>query len=379
MTANALIPPGPDAASRPEAAVDSTRSLFAPLAVGVLTLLLTLYLAFQSSELHSADMALREYQDLVNEHPQEKLYQAWKLFRYERVLNLPAPPLAQLDNYQKLAESTRELGDKRGAILKLLLDASVLHVVPPGADEAWSRSRMAWMDSAHATPAPPGSPPPGGSKARTESAADENGPHAYDPATGPIPAPSASDDSCVESGVSARTGKDEVVAVPGRTELDAYMKGIDCFLKTLKISTYDYNYPMWSAIYQTRNKVGLLTTWLLPGLYGLLGACVFLMRRMLQCDGSTRRVDVRALGVLAILLRLALGGLAGIIVGWFALPTGSTSISSALAISSLPFGVAFLAGFSIEGLFSLLDRLNKSAESADLSERRRGQSKPATG
>lgn len=378
MTPDALPTPGSDAASRPEAAAGSARSLLASIAVGVLTLLLTLYLAFQSSELHSADMALREYQDLVNEHPQEKLYQAWKLFRYERVLNLPAPPLAQLDNYQKLAEATRELGDKRGAILKLLLDASVLHVVPPGIDEAWSRSRMVWMDSAHATPAPPGSPPPAGSKARAEAAADENVPHAYDSATAPIPAPSANDDSCVESGVLARTGKDETV-VPGRTELDAYMKGIDCFLKTLKISAYDYNYPMWSAIYQTRNKVGLLTTWLLPGLYGLLGACVFLMRRMLQCDGSTRRVDVRALGVLAILLRLALGGLAGIIVGWFALPTGATSTSSALAISSLPFGVAFLAGFSIEGLFSLLDRLNRGAEFAGLSERRRGQSKPATG
>ena len=378
MTPDALPAPGTDAASRPEAAAGSTRSLLASIAVGMLTLLLTLYLAFQSSELHSADMALREYQDLVNEHPQEKLYQAWKLFRYERVLNLPAPPLAQLDNYQKLAEATRELGDKRGAILKLLLDASVLHVVPPGIDEAWSRSRMVWMDSAHATPAPPGSLPPAGSKARAEAAADENVPHAYDSATAPISAPSANDDSCVESGVLARTGKDEAV-VPGRTELDAYMKGIDCFLKTLKISAYDYNYPMWSAIYQTRNKVGLLTTWLLPGLYGLLGACVFLMRRMLQCDGSTRRVDVRALGVLAILLRLALGGLAGIIVGWFALPTGATSTSSALAISSLPFGVAFLAGFSIEGLFSLLDRLNRGAEFAGLSERRRGQSKPATG
>ena len=67
MTPDALSAPGTDAAGRPEAAAGSTRSLLASIAVGVLTLLLTLYLAFQSSELHSADMALREYQDLVNE------------------------------------------------------------------------------------------------------------------------------------------------------------------------------------------------------------------------------------------------------------------------------------------------------------------------
>jgi hypothetical protein len=35
-------------------------------------------------------------------------------------------------------------------------------------------------------------------------------------------------------------------------------------------------------------------------------------------------------------------------------------------ISSIPFGVAFLAGFSIDTLFSLLDRLNKAIDSREL-------------
>ncbi len=34
-------------------------------------------------------------------------------------------------------------------------------------------------------------------------------------------------------------------------------------------------------------------------------------------------------------------------------------------ISSIPFGMAFLAGFSIETLFSMLDRLNRTIENRE--------------
>src|SRR5882757_3580164 len=65
-------------------------ALATPYLIGFMTLLLTLYLAFQSSELHMADMALREYQDLQSERLEEKIYHAWKMYRYERVLNVTA-------------------------------------------------------------------------------------------------------------------------------------------------------------------------------------------------------------------------------------------------------------------------------------------------
>src|SRR5258708_29462085 len=95
-----------------------------------MTLLLTLYLAFQSSELHKADLALREYQDLESEGLQEKIYHAWKMYRYERVLNVKGPPLAQLDGYQQLVDDSKHLSEKRDAVQKLLIDSSVIRYVP---------------------------------------------------------------------------------------------------------------------------------------------------------------------------------------------------------------------------------------------------------
>jgi hypothetical protein len=64
-------------------------------------------------------------------------------------------------------------------------------------------------------------------------------------------------------------------------------------------------------------------------------------------------------------LRVALGALAGIIIGWFSVPNTPAASSAAISISSIPFGMAFLAGFSIESLFSWLDRLNKTIGQRD--------------
>jgi len=136
----------------------------------------------------------------------------------------------------------------------------------------------------------------------------------------------------------------------------------------------DYDYPMVSMIYQTRNKVNLLVSWMLPGLYGLLGACVFLMRELLVVNKT--RSDARIVDMLSLLLRVALGGLAGIIVGWFWVPTSPTPASSAIEVSSVSFGVAFLAGFSIDSLFALLDRLLKNFRPADVEKSTAAHAKP---
>ena len=101
-----------------------------PYLVGFMTLLLTLYLAFQSSELHKADLALREYQEMQGERLQEKIYQAWKLHHYERVLHVKGPALAQLDGYQQLVLDSKRLYEKRSAVQSLLLDASVIRYFP---------------------------------------------------------------------------------------------------------------------------------------------------------------------------------------------------------------------------------------------------------
>ena len=298
-------------------------ALVASFLIGFMTLLLTLYLAFQSSELHKADLALREYQDLVSERLPDKIYLAWKMYYFEDVLNVKGPPLAQLDGYQKLIDDAKRLHSKRTAVNTLLLDSSIIRYIPE----------------------------------QFRPAASEVQKKGTDYTQGKI--------ACLEVDlppvfVAKRPPVSETMQAPlvSRLDLKEYVRQGTCFMQSLGMVSHDY--PADPMIYATRNKVHLLVSWLLPGLYGLLGACVFVMRDLLR-DNMLSRVhgDARIVDLLSLVLRIALGGLAGIIIGWFSVPTSLTASSAAISISSIPFGMAFLAGFSIESLFALLDRLNK--------------------
>jgi hypothetical protein len=95
----------------------------------------------------------------------------------------------------------------------------------------------------------------------------------------------------------------------------------------------------------------LLGTAILPVMYGLLGAGVFLLRGFL---GETETAGPSRGPVAATaFLRLGLGGIAGLAIGWFWVPKAGADNP----FQSTPFALAFLAGFSIELLFSLLDRV----------------------
>jgi hypothetical protein len=308
-------------------------ALVTPYLVGFMTLLLTLYLAFQSSELHKADLALREYQDLESERLQEKIYDAWKMYHYEHVLNAKGSPLAELDRYQGLVDDSKRLYEKRSAVQELLLYSSVIRYFPKFFQYHGSTQPAAAVGS------------------EAEASADSS----------ELTKPEL--DCSKEPQEPLAPSANHKPAVFGSSiELDNYRQSIACFVQSLLIGE-DYDYPMVSMIYQTRNKVNLLVSWMLPGLYGLLGACVFLMRELLvvnKVHGDARIVDL-----LSLLLRVALGGLAGIIVGWFWVPTSRIPGSSAIEVSSISFGVAFLAGFSIDSLFALLDRLLKNFRPSD--------------
>jgi hypothetical protein len=90
--------------------------------------------------------------------------------------------------------------------------------------------------------------------------------------------------------------------------------------------------------------------WILPFLYGLLGASVYLMRSLLNDRTAS-------FTFFPLILRVALGGIAGLAIGWFSVPGASTG---AAGISSIPFGIAFLSGFSIDALFRVLERLTRT-------------------
>ena len=56
---------------------------------------------------------------------------------------------------------------------------------------------------------------------------------------------------------------------------------------------------------------------------------------------------------------VGLGGVAGIVVGWFASPSAAVGAETVSTLS-LPFMLAFLAGYGIEAVFRLLDRLSRA-------------------
>jgi hypothetical protein len=87
----------------------------------------------------------------------------------------------------------------------------------------------------------------------------------------------------------------------------------------------------------------------LPLLYGMLGAVIFHMRRLLD-------PTVPDPSWLRFAYRIVLGGFAGIILVWFWTPS-SQKVSQPEFATLTSFGLAFLVGFSTDVFFQALDRL----------------------
>lgn len=115
-------------------------------------------------------------------------------------------------------------------------------------------------------------------------------------------------------------------------------------------SSQPNNYDDFAS--REEEQVELYTGWILPMLYGSLGAIVFLMRNL-------QNVRTPSLSLLDTVFRIALGAISGIVIGWFFTPGDEAAL-----VSATPFALAFIAGFSIELLFSLLDRINGSLRHA---------------
>lgn len=93
----------------------------------------------------------------------------------------------------------------------------------------------------------------------------------------------------------------------------------------------------------------LLQEWILPALFGMLGAVIYHLRICLD----RLRPDPR-LG--RALMRIFLGGFAGLSFSWFVSPATTSEILG----RTLPLGaytVAFLIGYSIDVFYALLDKV----------------------
>lgn len=100
---------------------------------------------------------------------------------------------------------------------------------------------------------------------------------------------------------------------------------------------------------QLRQRVGIYALWILPALYGAMGAVMYHMRWVL--DPLLPHPSP-----LRLLHRVVLGALSGVVLGWFYAP-GTAIGEAATEVGFSLFVVAFLFGFSLDIFFALLDRL----------------------
>jgi len=105
--------------------------------------------------------------------------------------------------------------------------------------------------------------------------------------------------------------------------------------------------------------LNILQSYILPILYGLLGAGTSVIRSL-----SQKIKDVtysRAIEVQHI-LSISLGALAGIMVGWFSFLIGPSTTTFLGSVS--PLAIAFLVGYNIETFFSRMDDALKTDKNA---------------
>lgn len=126
--------------------------------------------------------------------------------------------------------------------------------------------------------------------------------------------------------------------------------------------------PPYETLVATQAKaqlaLSILSKYVLTFLFGTLGACVHVVREI------NARLDNFTLARSAMRrywARIVLGGIAGPFIGLFFDPSGqliatSSTVKAEAAILSQmsPLAIAFVAGFSVEILFSVLDRFIKT-------------------
>jgi len=102
--------------------------------------------------------------------------------------------------------------------------------------------------------------------------------------------------------------------------------------------------------------LNFLQVYILPLLYGLLGAFAYVLRHI---SFSIRNRTYTHQTFSDYLLRVTMGCVSGFVIAWFVFsPSGDGAQQGDVVIASLsPFALAFIAGYSIELLFSLMDKI----------------------
>jgi hypothetical protein len=102
--------------------------------------------------------------------------------------------------------------------------------------------------------------------------------------------------------------------------------------------------------------IDVMQKWFLPLLYGALGAMVYVVRTLsLQARDRLYRKEA----LVALNLRVYLGMISGLAIGWFwNHDSQSVAAGGPVSITALsPFALAFIAGYGVELFFTMLDKL----------------------
>jgi hypothetical protein len=106
-----------------------------------------------------------------------------------------------------------------------------------------------------------------------------------------------------------------------------------------------------TQITEVKNRMDLLQQFILPLLYGWIGALAYILRSLSE---QIRLWTYRKENSVLCDLRMLLGMVAGLAIGWFFKPSG-TEVNGVGLVS--PFALAFLAGYSVDLLFTVMDRV----------------------
>ncbi len=105
-------------------------------------------------------------------------------------------------------------------------------------------------------------------------------------------------------------------------------------------------------IQQAKSLLIILNQYILPLMYGLLGGFAFVLRSL---AAETKSMTYTAISNIKYALRIHLGALAGLVVGFLWGDISSSSFGMASSFS--PLAVAFIAGYSVEFMFRLFDSI----------------------
>jgi hypothetical protein len=109
---------------------------------------------------------------------------------------------------------------------------------------------------------------------------------------------------------------------------------------------------LWELYIGTKFVLQILQTYVLPLVYGWVGAMAFVLRSLIVAvKNKTFRLELNV----EYRLRVYLGLLAGLVIGWFLSPKGDARQFGVADLT--PAAISFVAGYSVEILFSTMDRI----------------------